>query len=928
MAAQPRLAVAAAAAFACVGAAPDPSVHLDGPWRMTAVTHRLVRIEYDVGRVFVDDPTDAFVRGPSLGAWRGSQAALPGGWASVQTDSVTVSYLRSAPPARGTVKVESIHALPWMSGARQKATWSWGDPADGNLGGTARTLDLSAETLNLNCSEKVSPTMDNSQMHCAWGLVSAAGSAVVSQTGAPVWRDGLYAPSRNSVDVFVFLHGLDFAGALKDFVHAAGPPAVPPRYALGTIFTRWFDFDSDSALALVDDFEARSFPLDAWIFDMNWHQFGPAHDLWGSFTWNEDSFPNLQGMLDAFMAKGLRIGANTHDHDGIRTTEETFQQVCAFLGHQPCNSSIPFDLYNKTFALAQEDIAWMALQTKGEKQGIDFAWIDYQQGETDKLERTRIPGINPTMVLNRLRSTDHARHGEDTRSLIFSRWGGVGSHKYPVGFSGDQKHSWKGLAFLPYFTSTAANVAFGYWSHDTVGGDHGDTKDYELSVRWFQTSAWSPVLRMHDKGQGTGKCATTEVCARVVPWDVPAAFYAAIRSASWQRDEMMPYIYTAAFSASSTGLTLARPMYYEDPTDPALYDLGQQYLFGPDMIVSPITSPSGDATASDQALGAVRWSIYAPSKSAWVDVLNGEFASGTRTLGVYGIMDVPRLARQGAVIAMRPRLAGEGSLARAGAPLRAVEFRVAPAAVFYGSVDRQWSGSGEAVDDDGVTTAYLRGSYSTISCNYTFQNGTFQVHVARSGSFPGQPSLTTVRLSFPQMPPMLVLKPAGASVEYSREIAGPLVTVPDVAFGPMPPGSELFLELRVDAAYSKALPLFVGLLGRVRRARYVKDALDAANVPYGAGRANLTACVLAAASMSAPFAARLEDLWRGALAEGHALLKSDATLRGDARRSRFIADMLSTPETRETQQKARRLLRNLGRPGPSRFPPGSPPITT
>jgi len=440
-------------------------------------------------------------------------------------------------------------------------------------------------------------------------------------------------------------------------------------------------------------------------------------------------------------------------------------------------------------------------------------------------------------------------------------------------------------------------VAFGYWSHDTVGGDHGTARDYELSVRWFQTSAWSPVLRMHDKGAGTGNCATTEVCARVVPWDVPAAFYAAIRSASWQRDEMMPYIYTSAFSASSTGLALARPMYYEDPTDPALYGLDQQYLFGPDMIVSPITSPSGDVTASDQALGAIKWSIYAPSKSTgWVDVLNGDFVSGNGTLGVYGIMDVPRLARQGAVIAMRPRLASEGSLARAGAPLRAVEFRVAPALAFYTGVSA--SGSGQAVDDDGVTTGYLRGNYVTLSCNYTFQNGTFRVHVARSGGFPGAPTLTTVRLSFPQLPPMTVVNQAGASVEYSHEIVGPVVTVPDVDFGSMPAGSDLLVELELEAAYSKVLPFFVGLLGRVRRARYVKDALDVANVPYGAGRANITACVLAAASMSAPFAAMLPALWQGAQTEADTLLKEDSTLKGDARRSKFIADMLDLEATK------------------------------
>merc|ERR1719265_2460017 len=123
-------------------------------------------------------------------------------------------------------------------------------------------------------------------------------------------------------------------------------------------------------------------------------------------------------------------------------------------------------------------------------------------------------------------------------------------------------HSWKGLQFLPYFTSTSANVAFNYWSHDTVGGDGkgvGGGMDHELSVRWFQVSAWSPILRMHDKGAGTGGCATDDSCAKVVPWDIPTQFFEAIREASQMRDQLIPYIYTSAFSTQLTGLALCRP---------------------------------------------------------------------------------------------------------------------------------------------------------------------------------------------------------------------------------------------------------------------------------------------------------------------------------------------------------------------------------
>eukprot|EP00928_Gymnodinium_smaydae_P030258 TRINITY_DN22546_c0_g3_i1.p1 TRINITY_DN22546_c0_g3~~TRINITY_DN22546_c0_g3_i1.p1 ORF type:complete len:903 (-),score=95.05 TRINITY_DN22546_c0_g3_i1:79-2787(-) len=862
------------------------AVVIDGAWRFTAVTDLLVRIEYDPRQRFVDAPTEAFRRSPPRGTWAPAALRASDGvfTAALQTSGVHVQYKRSATPSKNSVLVTS----------RSDSThlWHWGDdPAEGNLRGTARTMDSNAETLDLNCNNKVSPTMDNSQMHCTWGLISRAGWAAVNDTGSPTWQNGWYVPSENTIDVSIFMHGLDFAGALEDFVYASGPPALPPRYALGTIFTRWFNFDSMSVRTLVNDFESRSMPLDAWIFDMNWHLFGP----WGSFTWNDVSYPDLQNLLAWMKERRLPIGANTHDHDGIAASEKTYHQMCEALGRSCNGETLPFDLYNRTYALAQEDIAWRALQTQGDKQGLDFAWIDYQQGEEEAFEKTKIPGINPTIVLNRLRATDAQRHGENKRPMILSRWGGLGNHKYPVGFSGDQYHTWKGLEFLPYFTSTAANVAYGYWSHDTVGGDHDLADDYEFSVRWYQTSAWSPILRMHDKGAGTGGCATSTTCARVVPWDIPNDYFKAIRKASWQRDELVPYMYTAAFNASSTGLVLVRPMYYENPREDALYGLPQQYLFGPDMIVSPISKPSSsDAKGQEHALGAVVWSVYIPESinHGWVDRLNGDFAQGETVTEVYGIADVPSFVRQGAVIPMRPWQRGETSLARAASLLTMVDFRIAPAEAFYtgGVVSR----TGVVVDDDGITTDFMDGKYSKTECSYTFDNGVFKFTLSRSGDFEGKPAKLSVRLSFPQMPPVLISRSSSkASVAYDDELLGPVVTLLDVDLdGP----SAVEIELQVDPSYTvDARQAFVGLLGRVRRGRYAKDALDDLNVPYGDARSNLTSYVLAGPRMSPVTALALPSLWKGAVAQVQALLASDKSLNADSRRHKFVSDMMNFP---------------------------------
>jgi len=880
------LVLGALASFHIVAAAPPSSggIVVDSIWRFTAVTDRLIRIEHDDKKQFVDERTSAFLRSTPIGEW--GQRVTDGGWTVLNTSKVSVRYRHLS--NGGSVGNGDVSVISRFDGTH---VWTWGDdPEPGNLRGTARTLDSGAETLDLNCHKKVSPTMDNSQEHCTWGLVSRKGWAMVDETGAPIMVNDWFAPSRNSTDVSIFMHGLDYTGALTDFFYAAGPPSLPPRSALGTIFTRWFDFDQDKVINFVNDFESRSMPLDTWIFDMNWHIYGP----WGAFTWNQDSFPQVQDMLDWFQKKGLPIGANTHGHGGITTQEKTYDEVCKALGCTP-GKDIPFDLYNKSYAMAQEDIAVRALDTKNGTQGIDFSWIDYQQGETDQFEKTKIPNINPTIVLNTLRSTDPQRHGEDRRGLVLSRWGGLGNHRYPLGFSGDQDHTWKGLAYLPYFTSTAANVAFNYWSHDTVGGQDGSALDHELSVRWVQTSAWSPVLRFHDKGAGTGGCATTDTCARVVPWDVPTAFFEAIREASQVRDQLMPYIYTAAFLTESTGLALTRPMYYENPADDAMYSLTHQYLFGPNMIISPISLPSGPDTAKGfgQAIGAVQWSVFAPATGKWVDRLNGDFFSGASSLGVYGIKDVPGFVRQGAVVPMRPHLGGSW-MARAVKSLEAVEFRIMPAEAFYSGGD--FKASGVAIDDDGTSLGYQRGEFTQTTCDYTFSNGTFTIKVGQSGDFKGRPTSATLRFSFTQLPPMVMVDNGGHQfdVTYDHALLGSVFTLQNVD---LTKGTSVKISLPQDYT-TQNLQQFVGVLGRVRRARYAKDALDLININYGTDRCNLTAFTLTAVHMSPAFVGGLSALWDDVVQQVSSL-HHWKSLINDKKRFAFVSAMVGLQNATE-----------------------------
>ena len=80
--------------------------------------------------------------------------------------------------------------------------------------------------------------------------------------------------------------------------------------------------------------------------------------------------------------------------------------------------------------------------------------------------------------------------------MILSRYAGLGSHIYPLGFSGDTYINWETLDFQPYFTANAANAAYSWWSHD-IGGHQWGGRDDDLYLRWLQFGVFSPIMRLH-----------------------------------------------------------------------------------------------------------------------------------------------------------------------------------------------------------------------------------------------------------------------------------------------------------------------------------------------------------------------------------------------------------------------------------------------
>ena len=154
---------------------------------------------------------------------------------------------------------------------------------------------------------------------------------------------------------------------------------------------------------------------------------------------------------------------------------------------------------------------------------------------------------------------------------------------------------WDSLAFQPWFTATAANVGYAYWSHD-IGGHMPGAVDPELFTRWVQFGAFSPILRTH---------TTKNPDAERRIWAYPEPYSSILRSTFQLRYALQPYIYTEARRTYDTGVAFLHPLYYDWPEDDDAYTSKNEYIFGDQMLVAPVVAPadkiSGLATETSLA---------------------------------------------------------------------------------------------------------------------------------------------------------------------------------------------------------------------------------------------------------------------------------------------------------------------------------------
>ena len=228
----------------------------------------------------------------------------------------------------------------------------------------------------------------------------------------------------------------------------------------------------------MDRFAAEGVPLSVAVLDMDWHQvdIDPKYGTgWTGYSWNTELFPDPRGFLADLHARGLAVSLNVHPAEGVHAHEDrTRRSPSGSASIRRPSSRSTSTRPTREFLQAYFE----ELHHPLEEDGVDFWWLDWQQGGV-----TRIAGLDPLWLLNHFHYLDSAATGR--RPLTFSRYAGVGSHRYPIGFSGDTVITWASLDFQPYFTATASNVGYGWWSHD-IGGHFFGPRTTSSPTRWVQ----------------------------------------------------------------------------------------------------------------------------------------------------------------------------------------------------------------------------------------------------------------------------------------------------------------------------------------------------------------------------------------------------------------------------------------------------------
>lgn len=705
------------------------AVVTSGNARFTVLTPQLIRMEWSADGQFEDRATLTFVNRetpvPEFKV-RESKSKL-----TITTPALTLTYLKN-----GKFSDKNLKAVFTLNG--KEVVWTPGMENPQNLLGTTRTLD------GADGSKLKEPMEQGILSRAGWSLIDDSQRHVLTPDGSE-WEEWVEArPEGDRQDLYLFAYGHDYKQALADYALVAGRAPMPPKYTLGYWWSRYWQYSDNEFVDLVNKLKSMDVPIDVLIVDMDWHETwglrksnSPKDEYgqrigWTGYTWQKELFPSPANFLKWTENEELKVALNLHPASGIQPYEAVYDDFTKEYGWSEKGKSVPFKIDERKWA----DAYFKTVLEPMERNGVDFWWLDWQQWKESKYT----PGLSNTFWLNHTFFNHAERQNPGLRPFIYHRWGGLGSHRYPLAFSGDTYATWPMLAYLPYFTATASNVNYGWWGHD-IGGHmfHKTQKatDPELYTRWLQYGVFTPIFKTHST-----KDPRIERCI----WCFPDHMFL-MRDAIRLRYTLAPYIYNAARENYDTGVGMCRPMYYDYPESDKAYETPEQFMFGNDILATTITQPV------DSITGLAPRTIWFP-EGAWFDCATGSMYEGGRTEELhYTLAENPHYAKAGSIIPMNP-----ATVKNLQQPCDTLVLTFIP------------GGDGQLrhYEDDGMSQQY-KTNYAVTTVTKKQEGNTVRVRISpREGSFAGASDSRSYELRFPAVFPPKSVKVNGKELAYSR----------------------------------------------------------------------------------------------------------------------------------------------------------------
>ncbi|MGB2570116.1 TIM-barrel domain-containing protein [Micromonospora citrea] len=469
--------------------------------------------------------------------------------------------------------------------------------------------------------------------------LSDRGYGVLVDSGLPVQFD-VCQSTHSSVQILVPDDLLDYyvlagptpAEVLDRFDALTSRPYLPPKWAFGAWISSGFFPDSQQrVLERARLIRERGIPCDVLHLDCYWQVAG----RWSELRWDDEAFPDPTGMLKTLADQGFRVCLWMNPY--LMTGSPLYAEAAeaGYFLRRADGSTYVADVWHGSYpACAIVDLTnpaavrWFSgLLRPLLEQGAAVFKTDFAEGvPADAVAHNGMTGVELHNVYALMFNDVVADVTEEITGhrTVWARSSYLGGQRHSAQWSGDVNATWPALASTLRGGLSHGLSGVPFWSHDT-GGFHG-TPEPELYVRWTQFGALSPLVRLH---------GTTSR----LPWDFPAETERDAVAALRLRYRLLPYLYSAAVEAARTGAPMMRALLVDTPDDPTAWTSDLQYRLGTDLLVAPVTDPSGQRR------------LYLPAGDEWVDAVTGERHPGGRHLRVtVPLHRLPLYVRHGALI--------------------------------------------------------------------------------------------------------------------------------------------------------------------------------------------------------------------------------------------------------------------------------------